>query len=312
MSSQLPASKSNQAALINRPVVQEHEAVVVEQIHPDKPDHQDCPEFQAARKHESFLQLIRESPACMAEKYFSNMSDQTRQDFDETTDKTKRYWAQHPDLFSLYFGNSGSSSEASSGNQSTLPTQVSSDPTEVDGRGDYKTIIHTPKPRREQRIAADLEGMIERADSYDPISPATHEAVHDAPGRIRRQPDNYHAYQSQWQQRLYALWGRHQNYTRPSFVHWYPEEHTQWSQGQQLPPYQQCRPQPPPGYSQYHAAQPMYAPEYHARYQQQYIPWQPGFGYYRQLPVQWPTHAAHQRPHLNSYAEEMTRMGFAR
>ncbi|KAI4656594.1 uncharacterized protein J4E78_006483 [Alternaria triticimaculans] len=307
MSSQLAASKSNQAAPTNKPVMQEHNNVIVEQIHPEKPDHQDCPEFQAAKKHEAFLQLIRESPACMAERYFSNMTDHTRQDFDETTDKTKRYWAQHPVLFSLYFGNSGSSS----GNQSTLPTQVSSELAEDDGHGDCKTIIHAPKPRREQRIAADLEKVIERVD-YNPTPYTAYEAVHDAPDRSWGQPGNYETYQTQWQQRLYAFWGRHQNYTRPSFVHWYPVEYTQWSQGQQLPPYQQCRPQPPPGYSQYHAAQPMYTPEYHARYQQQYIPWQPGFGYYRQLPVQWPAPAAHQRPHFNSYADEMTRMGFGR
>jgi len=311
MFSHTPTPKSNQAAPINKPVMQEHNNVVVEQIYPEKPDHQDCPEFQAARKHEAFLQHIHASPAWMAEMYFSKMSDQTRQDFDETTDKTKRYWAQHPDLFLLHFGNSGSSSEDSGSKQSTLPTQISSHLAEDDGHGGYKTIIHAPKPRREQRIAADFEDMVERAD-YAPIHFAAYDAGHNAFDRSLGQPGNYHAYQSQWQQRLYALWGQHQNYTRPSFVHWYPEEFTQRWQGQQLPPYQQCRPQPPPGYSQYHAAQPMYAPEYHARYQQQYIPWQPGFGYYRQLPVQWPAHAAHQRPHFNSYADEMTRMGFAR
>ena len=291
--------------------MQEQEDVVLEQSHPDKPDHQDCPEFQAARKHESFLQLIRESPACMAERYFSNMSDQTRQDFDESTDKTKRYWAQHPDLFSLHFGNSESSSQASSGNQSTLPTQVSSELAEDDGHGGYKTFIHAPKPRREQRIAADFEDMVERAD-YDPISSAAHEAVHDASERMSRQPDNYETYQNGWQQRLYAFWGRHQNCAQPECAYGYSGGSTQCWHGRQLPPYQQCHPQPPPGYSQYHAAQPMYTPEYHARYQQQYIPWQPGYGYYRQLPVQWPAYAAHQRPHFNSYAEEMTRMGFAR
>ncbi|KAI4619966.1 hypothetical protein J4E80_004491 [Alternaria sp. BMP 0032] len=311
MSSQLTASKSNQPAPINKPVMREHNDVLVEQIHPDKPDHQDCPEFQAARKHEAFLQHIHASPAWMAEMYFSKMSDQTRQDFDETTDKTKRYWAQHPDLFSFHFGNSGSSSEASSGNQSTLPTQVSSDLAE-DGHGDYKTFIHAPKPRHEQRIAADLEKTIEQADSYDPTPCATYEAVHDARERMSRQPDNYHAYQSQWQQRLFALWGRHQNYTRPSFVHWYPGEFTQRWHGQQFPPYQQCHPQPPPGYSQYHATQSMYMPGYHAQYQQQYIPWQPGFGYYRQLPVQRPAYAAHQRPRFNTYADEMAWLGLAR
>ncbi|KAI4685762.1 uncharacterized protein J4E88_003598 [Alternaria novae-zelandiae] len=312
MSSQLAASKSNQAALITKPAVQESNDVVVEQIHPEKPDHQDCPEFQEARKHEAFLQHIHASPAWMAEMYFSKMSDQTRQDFDETTDKTKRYWAQHPDLFLLHFGNSGSSSEASSGNQSTLPTQGSSDLAEDDGHGGDKTFIHAPKPRREQRIATNLEEMIERADSSDPISSATYEAGHAAPDRMSRQPGNYETFQSRWQQRLYALWWGHQNYTRPSFVHWYPEEFTQWRQGQQLPPYQQCHPQPPPGYSQHHAAQPMYPPEYHARYQQQYMPWQPGYGYYRQFPVRWPAHEAHQRPQFNSYADEMTWRGFAR
>ncbi|KAI4917875.1 uncharacterized protein J4E92_008812 [Alternaria infectoria] len=312
MFSHTPTPKSDQVALISKPVIQEHNDVVVEQIHPDKPDYQDCPEFQAARKHEAFLQHIHASSAWMGEMYFSKMSDQTRQDFDESTDKTKRYWAQHPDLFLLHFGNSGSSSEASSGNQSTLPTQVSSDPAEDDGHGGYKTIIHAPRPRRKQNIAADCEEMVKRAEGYDPISSAAYDAGHDAPDRSSGQPGNYETSQTGWQQRLYALWGRHQNYTRPSFVHWYPEEYTQWSQGQQLPPYQQCHPQPPPGYSQYHAAQPMYTPEYHARYQQQYIPWQPGFGYYRQLPVQWPAYAPHQRPRPSSYAEEMTRMGFAR
>jgi len=184
------------------------------------------------------LQHIHGSPAWMAEMYFSKMSDQTRQDFDETTDKTKRYWAQHPDLFLLHFGNSGSSSEASSGNQSTLPTKVSSHLAEDDGHGDYTTFIHAPRPRREQRIAADLETMIEQADSYDPISSATYEAGQAAPDRMSRQPDSYETFQNRWQQRLYALWGRHQNYARPSFVHWYPGEYTQRRQGQQVHPYQ--------------------------------------------------------------------------
>ena len=308
-SSQLAASKSNQAALINKPVMQEHKVAVVEQIHPDKPDYQDCPEFQAACKHEAFLQLIRKSPACMAEKYFSNMSDKTRQDFDETTDKTKRYWAQHPDLFSLHFGNSGSSSEASGSNQSTPPTQVSSDPAEDDGHG-RDHFIHAPRPRRGQRLAADLEKMVERAEGYDPISSATYEAGHAAPDRMSRQPDNYQTYQSGWQQRLYALWWGHQNYAQPAFAHGYPGEYTRWSQGQQIPPYQQCQPQPPPGYGQYWGNGPMYTHGYHARYQQQYIPWQPGFGYYRQY--RWPHHAAHQRPHFNSYADEMAWLGLAR
>jgi len=319
MSSQFAASKSNQVALITKPAVQESNDVAVEQIHPDKPDHQDCPEFQAARKHEAFLQHIHASPAWMAELYFSKMSDQTRQDFDETTDKTKRYWAQHPDLFLLHFGNSGSSSGASSGDQSTLPTQVSSDLAEDEGYGqdrrlcdsDYKTFIHAPGPQRKQRIAADLEDIVERAEGYNLTSSAAYEAGHDASDRSLGQPGNYHAYQSQWQQRLYALWwGRHQNYTRPSFVHWYPGEYTQSWQGQQLPPYQQRQPQPPPGYSQYHAAQPMYMPGYHAQHLQQYVPWQPGFGYYHQS--QWPHHGGHQRPQFSTYAAEMTWMGFAR
>ena len=312
MSSQLAASKNNQAALINKPVMQEHKDVVVEQIHPDKSDHQDRPEFQAAHKHEAFLQLLRERPAWMAEKYFSNMSDQTRQDFDESTDKTKRYWAQHPDLFLLRFGNSGSSSETSSGNQSTLPTQVSVDVAEDDGHGDYKTFIHTPRPRRKQRIAADLEKMIEQADSYDPISFDTYKAVHDAPERMERQPGNYETFQNQWQQRLYALWGRQQNYAQPGFAYEYPGEYIQWQQSQQLPPYQQCQPQPPPGYGQYWGNGPMYTHGYHARYQQQYMPQQPGFGYYGQFPVQWPAYAAHQRPRFNTYADEMMWMGLGR
>ncbi|KAI4955001.1 hypothetical protein J4E86_006312 [Alternaria arbusti] len=312
MFSQLAASKSDQATVITKPAMQEHNDVVLEQNHPDKPDHQDCPEFQAAKKHEAFLQLIRESPAWMADKYLNGLSDPVRRDFDETTDKTKRYWAQHPDFFLLHFGNSGSSSEASSGNQSTLPTQVSSDLAEDDGHVDHKTFIHAPRPRREQRIAANLEEMIEQAEAYDPISPATYEAVHNAPERTLRQPDNYQTYQSGWQQRLYALWWGHQNYAQPAFAHGYPGEYTRWSQGQQIPPYEQCQPQPPPGYLQYHATQSMYMPGYHAQYQQQYIPWQPGFGYYRQFPVQRPAYAAHQRPRFNTYADEMTWMGFAR
>lgn len=71
----------------------------------------------------------------MAEKYFSRMADQGLRDFDESTDKTKRYWAQRPDLFFLYFGNSGSSSETSGSHQSMLPTQVSFDLAEDDGYG---------------------------------------------------------------------------------------------------------------------------------------------------------------------------------
>ncbi|KAH6865930.1 hypothetical protein BKA58DRAFT_404465 [Alternaria rosae] len=236
MFSELPAPKSDQVALVKEPIMQEHKNVIVEQIRPDKPDYYNSPAFQAAHKHEAFLQLLHESPTWMAEKCFSNISDQGLRDFDESTDKTKRYWAQHPDLFFLYFGKSVSSSEASGCHQSTLPTQISFDLAEDEGYGrdqkmcdsieigliaaredfkklvkryqtkllikgseNYEMPIHAPRPRRRQRIAADFEDMIERAEVYDPISCAAYEAGHDAPDRMWKQPNNYQAYQNQWQ-----------------------------------------------------------------------------------------------------------------
>ncbi|KAI4942825.1 hypothetical protein J4E91_009745 [Alternaria rosae] len=184
------------------------------------------------------------------------MADQGLRDFDESPDKTKQYWAQHPDLFSLYFGKYGSSSKASSSHHLRPPTQVSFDLAKDDGYGrdeglcnsieigliaareDFKRLvkryqtkisitdsysyeipIHAPRPRRKQRIAADFEDMIERAKGYDPIPFAAYEAVHDAPERMLRQPGSDPAYQHQWQQPQDASWGLHQNYPEPGFVH---------------------------------------------------------------------------------------------
>jgi len=213
--------------------MQEHKVAVVERIHPEKPDHQDCPEFQAARKHEAFLQLLRERPTWMADKYFNGLTDQVRRDFDESIDKTKRYWARHPDLFLLHFGNSRSSSEDSGRQHSALPTQVSSHLAEEEGYGrdqmlcdsmesglmaaredhkkvvkryqtkilitrsdDYKTFTYAPRPQRKQRIGADFENMIEGAEGYDPIPSAAYDAGHDASDRSWGQPGNYETFQN--------------------------------------------------------------------------------------------------------------------
>jgi hypothetical protein len=252
--------------------------IALEQPPPSMPDYNGHSAFIAAYEHHNFLEDLRQWPKWMAGQYFESMSDEELDEFDEERSKTERYWAEHAELFTYYFPNSESTSEASSScpfgcqqahysrdDERFEAIEISTD------SDDHEISIHAPRPHYGQHIAADFEDMLEHSQEHSPESFTDYMSGHGASGAMLGQQDNYLEYQHQWQEYGNVPWGLQPQSTQPFFAFTYPSEQQEWLLEQQMDPYDLHQPPSPPGWEQYPGIQPIYTPEYHAWYQEMFM-----------------------------------------
>jgi hypothetical protein len=209
--------------------------IALEQPPPSMPDYNGHSAFMAAYEHQNFLQDLLQWPTWMAGQYFESMSDQELDEFDEERSNTERYWADHAELFTYYFANSESTSEASIScpfgcqqahysrdHERFEAIEISTD------SEDHEISIHASIPHRGQHIAADFEDMLEHSQEYGSESFTDYMSGHGASGAILGQQDNYLAYQHEWQAHRDLQWGLQPQYTQSFFAFTYPSEQQEW------------------------------------------------------------------------------------